>query len=137
MPINDDDTPLYNIGVVARLIGVHPETLRIWERNKLIEPTRHNKQRMFSNNDLKRLNFIHTLINKNGLNIAGTKKVLSMYTCWDHKQCKGGLKNKTPNNNLNSKPCWREEDTFCYELIKKDEKCLKCSFYPNECPCPK
>ncbi|MDD2443054.1 MAG: MerR family transcriptional regulator, partial [Desulfotomaculaceae bacterium] len=79
MPIQDDDQPLFNIGVVAQLLQVHPETLRIWERNNLIEPKRKNRQRLYSNNDLKRLKFIHNLINKKGLNIAGVQQVIVMY----------------------------------------------------------
>lgn len=136
MPINNDDTPLFNIGVVAQLIGVHPETLRIWERHQLIDPTRRNKQRLYTNNDLKRLNFIHTLINKKGLNISGVKQVLSMYNCWHNKQCTGGLKSTSPNDNVNSKLCWKEENTYC-DIKDKSDKCLKCPYYPEECPCPK
>ena len=52
---NNENTPMYTIGIVAELLGVHQETLRIWERNSLISPQRKNTQRLYSNNDLKKL----------------------------------------------------------------------------------
>jgi DNA-binding transcriptional MerR regulator len=61
--------PLYTIGVVADLISVHPETLRVWERHGLLKPHRRNAQRLYTDDDLKRLSFIQELIAK-GLNLA-------------------------------------------------------------------
>ncbi len=128
MPIWDDDQPMLNIGVVAQLLQVHPETLRIWEKNKLIEPARRNKQRLYSNNDLKKLKFIHHLINDKGLNIAGVQQVIAMYPCWKIKSCPGSqLKNKEVVNQ--SKPCWRELGSYCLVVRDQTDLCSTCKYY--------
>ena len=62
--------PLYTISVIAELMGVHPETLRVWERHGLLKIPRRNAQRLYTDNDLKRLSFIQDLLDK-GLNLAG------------------------------------------------------------------
>jgi MerR family transcriptional regulator/heat shock protein HspR len=60
----DDDKGLYTIGTVSKLIGEHPETLRVWERNGLLQPDREGYQRKYSNNDLRRLKFIIYLMHE-------------------------------------------------------------------------
>lgn len=110
----DDDQPALNIGIIAQFLQVHPETLRIWERNGLILPARKNKQRLYSNNDLKRLRFIHHLINEKGLNIAGVQQVLAMYSCWKNKSCQDSqILNKYESINK-SKACWKKEGVFLH-----------------------
>jgi MerR family transcriptional regulator/heat shock protein HspR len=52
------DKSLYAIGVVSEILDVHPETIRVWERRGLIQPSRRGGKRLYSDNDLKRLRFI-------------------------------------------------------------------------------
>ncbi|GAB6181873.1 MerR family transcriptional regulator [Desulfotomaculum defluvii] len=104
--------PKLNIGVISELLGVHPETLRIWERNGLIQPERRNKQRLYSSNDVIRLRFIHQLINKKGLNIASVKQVIQLYPCWFIDNCIGNINDQETQVNPN-KPCWKIQGTFC------------------------
>ncbi len=125
MVLVNDDQPLYNIGVVAELLNVHPETLRIWEKHKLIEPARRNKQRLYTNNDIKRLRFIHYLINEKGLNIAGVQHTLALYPCWTVKGCNGGKREQEGGVNKN-KPCWKEQDTYCFIIQDKADYCSTC-----------
>lgn len=122
----DDEKGLYTIGTVAELLHEHPETLRVWERNGLISPDRNAYQRKYSNNDLKRLKFIKDLMDEKGLNIAGVRQVISMYSCWYQRFCKGGAakNSKIPVNE--SKPCWKEEGTFCLKPSDKSEFCHNC-----------
>lgn len=65
-----EQKPLYTIGIVADLMDVHPETLRVWEHHGLLKPPRRNTQRLYTDGDLKRLGFIKGLLDK-GLNLAG------------------------------------------------------------------
>ncbi len=132
MPIQDDDQPLFNIGVVAQLLQVHPETLRIWERNHLIEPKRKNRQRLYSNNDLKRLKFIHNLINKIGLNLAGVQQVIIMYSCWKGKKCPASHINKQGQAINRNKPCWRELGSFCLMVQDQADLCGTCKYFQSE-----
>ena len=78
------------------MIGEHPETLRVWERNDLLRPDREGYQRKYSNNDVKRLKFIKYLMHEKGLNIAGVKQLTSMYSCWYKRNCKGGATQNSP-----------------------------------------
>ena len=121
-----ENQTLYAIGQVAALLGEHPETLRIWERNDLIRPDRNGYQRKYTQTDLLRLRFIQRLMQEKGLNIAGTRLVVGLYTCWYKRQCTGGAKSGGHDAiNLN-KPCWLRPDTYCVKPADKAELCADC-----------
>ncbi|WP_407308464.1 MerR family transcriptional regulator [Desulfosporosinus sp. SB140] len=123
----DEDQGLYTIGTVAELIEEHPETLRVWERNDLIHPDRKGYQRRYSNNDVKRLQFIKYLIDKKGLNIAGVKHLISMYSCWYNRNCKGGAYQNSPISVNEAKACWKTKGTYCLVASDKAEMCNSCA----------
>lgn len=89
-------TPLYTIGIVAKLLQVCPATLRIWERRELIKPARLGKDRFYSRCDLERLEHIKDLIQKKRINIQGVKKILSTTNCWEIKKCKPAERDSCP-----------------------------------------
>jgi len=67
-----DDEPCYTISVVARLVGVHAQTLRTYEREGLVRPTRSRGNiRLFSNQDVSRIQEIKHWVDQLGLNLAG------------------------------------------------------------------
>lgn len=69
---------VFAISVAAELAGLHPQTLRIYEREGLIEPNRSvGGTRLYSNTDVERLREIATLTGS-GLNIAGVRLVLEL-----------------------------------------------------------
>ncbi|QGG96771.1 heat shock protein transcriptional repressor HspR [Actinomarinicola tropica] len=69
---------VYVISVAAELAGVHPQTLRIYERKGLVEPARTGGgSRRYSEDDVEQLRRIQELTNE-GLNLAGVKRVLEM-----------------------------------------------------------
>jgi MerR family transcriptional regulator/heat shock protein HspR len=69
---------VYVISVAAELAGVHPQTLRIYERKGLVEPARTDGgSRRYSDDDVAMLQRIQELTN-DGLNLAGVKRVLEM-----------------------------------------------------------
>jgi MerR family transcriptional regulator/heat shock protein HspR len=69
---------VYVISVAAELAGVHPQTLRIYERKGLLEPSRTaGGSRRYSEHDLERLHRIAELTD-DGLNLAGVKRVLAL-----------------------------------------------------------
>lgn len=69
---------VYVISVAAELAGVHPQTLRIYERKGLVEPARTGGgSRRYSDDDVEQLRRIQELTNE-GLNLAGVKRVLEM-----------------------------------------------------------
>lgn len=72
------DRAVYVISVAAELAGVHPQTLRIYERKGLVEPARTGGgSRRYSDDDVAMLRRIQDLTNE-GLNLAGVKRVLAM-----------------------------------------------------------
>ena len=74
-----DDRPRYMISVAADLVGMHPQTLRIYESKVLIRPKRTSgNTRLYSEVDLERLRLIQRLTNELGLNLAGVEQVLRL-----------------------------------------------------------
>ncbi len=75
---DDGDMPLYSISVAAELAGMHPQTLRLYERRGLVHPQRTAKNtRRYSPRDVERLQRIQELTEL-GLNLAGVERVLVM-----------------------------------------------------------
>ncbi|MER3466771.1 MAG: MerR family transcriptional regulator, partial [Armatimonadota bacterium] len=71
--------PLFPISVAAKLCGVHPQTLRAYERQGLISPARVNdKNRMFSEVDIERVRRIQRLTQELGVNLAGVEVILRL-----------------------------------------------------------
>ena len=74
----DKDRGLFSISVAAELAGVHPQTLRLYEREGLLDPVRTaGGTRRYSRNDIDRLAEILTLTGA-GLNLAGVRRVLEL-----------------------------------------------------------
>ncbi len=76
---DDKDQPRYVISVAAQMLGVHPQTLRLYEREGLVEPKRTGgKIRLYSERDLERIRCIMRLTNDLGVNLAGAEAILNM-----------------------------------------------------------
>lgn len=74
----DKKSPLYMISVVSRMLEVHPQTLRMYEREGFINPQRINRQRLYSQEDIERLNLVIELTKELGVNKAGVEIILRM-----------------------------------------------------------
>jgi MerR family transcriptional regulator/heat shock protein HspR len=75
---DDIDSPLFMISIAAELAGMHPQTLRVYERRGLVRPQRSAKNtRRYSRRDVERLRRIQALTDL-GLNLAGVERVLAM-----------------------------------------------------------
>ena len=76
--MDDDQRALYIISVAAELAGVHPQTLRIYERKGLIEPSRtEGRSRRYSDRDIALLQRIQELTN-DGVSLAGVRRILEL-----------------------------------------------------------
>ena len=74
-----DDRPRYMISVAAELVGMHPQTLRMYETKGLVRPKRTpGNTRLYSEADLDRLRLIQQLTGQLGLNLAGVETVLRL-----------------------------------------------------------
>src|SRR5579863_3906374 len=71
--------PRYMISVAAEIVGMHPQTLRIYEQKGLLRPKRTaGNTRLYSDEDVARLRLIQQLTTEIGLNLAGVERVLSL-----------------------------------------------------------
>ncbi len=74
-----DERPRYMISVAAELVGMHPQTLRVYETKGLVRPRRTpGNTRLYSEADLERLRLIQRLTTELGLNLAGVETVLRL-----------------------------------------------------------
>ena len=74
-----EDSPTYMIGQIAKMLDIHPQTLRQYEKDGLISPSRtKGKVRVYSNNDLKQIELALQLIREYGINVAGVQMILRL-----------------------------------------------------------
>lgn len=74
-----EDEPCYVISIAARLVGMHQQTLRYYERAGLVEPKRTSGNiRMYSNRDIQRIRQTQRLVDELGVNLAGVDIILRM-----------------------------------------------------------
>ena len=81
MPIfgSVQDRDLIFISVAARMLGMHPQTLRKYERLGLVQPTRTiGSMRLYSREEIERIKLIKRLVDEAGINLAGVQRLLSI-----------------------------------------------------------
>ena len=77
--LRGEDRPCYVISVAARIVGMHAQTLRYYERAGLLKPSRsQGRIRLYSMADINRLRQIQRLINDLGVNLAGAEVIMRM-----------------------------------------------------------
>jgi MerR family transcriptional regulator/heat shock protein HspR len=74
----DADEPVYVISIAARIVGVHQQTLRMYERQGLVQPKRSANRRLYSQRDIERVRQIQRLVADLGVNLAGAEVILRM-----------------------------------------------------------
>ncbi len=74
----DADEPVYVISIAARIVGVHQQTLRMYERQGLLQPWRKANRRLYSRRDIERVRQIQRLVADLGVNLAGAEVILRM-----------------------------------------------------------
>jgi MerR family transcriptional regulator/heat shock protein HspR len=75
----DVEQDLFFISMAARMLGMHPQTLRKYERLGLITPSRTiGSMRVYSRDELDRLRLIKHLVDEAGINLAGVQRLLSI-----------------------------------------------------------
>src|SRR5215510_4583614 len=78
-PDNGESGEFFTISIVSRMYGVHPQTLRLYEREGLLIPHRsEGNRRLYSREDLRRLKIILSLTRELGVNLAGVEIILGM-----------------------------------------------------------
>jgi MerR family transcriptional regulator/heat shock protein HspR len=76
---DQDDEPLFVISIAAKMIGMHAQSLRHYERLGLVRPSRsRGRVRLYSQADIERLRHIQRLVNDLGVNLAGAEVVIRL-----------------------------------------------------------
>ena len=79
VPTWDDRTPIYVISVAAQLAGMHPQTLRQYDRLGLVTPSRASgRGRRYSAYDVAKLRYVQHLSQEEGVNLAGIRHILAL-----------------------------------------------------------
>ena len=118
-------TPLYPIGIVAELIGTTDQTLRLYEKHGLIKPARRNKNRYYSENNIKWLRCLRELIHTKKISINGIKKLLEYAPCWEITECTEDRRGSCTAYIDKTKSCWELNRQICNrETGKICEDCV-------------
>jgi len=87
MQFHDPNEPVYMISVAAQLTGLHPQTVRLYERLGLVSPQRvNNKNRLYCQADIERLMQIRRFTQDLGVNLAGVEVILDLLEKMDRLQ---------------------------------------------------
>ncbi|GAB4388751.1 MAG: hypothetical protein Kow0025_09930 [Thermodesulfovibrionales bacterium] len=124
------EIPLYPIGIVAELIGTTDQTLRLYEKHGLIKPSRRNKNRYYSENDIKWLRCVRELIHKKKISIEGIKRLLDYAPCWEITECSEDRRNKCSAYIDRSKACWELNRLICNR--ESGKMCEDCVVYISQ-----
>lgn len=77
-PLDDQDRPVYVISVAAELAGMHPQTLRTYDRLGLVSPGRAGRARRYSARDIELLREVARLSQEEGVGLAGIQRILGL-----------------------------------------------------------
>lgn len=119
----ENSDPIYPISVAAKLLDVHPRTLRIYEEEGLIKPARKGNKRYYSNDDLAWIKCLRELIHDKGISIPGIKMLLDLTPCWEITKCPQDKRSKCSAFVDRTVPCWQLASTACSRELKQCEKC--------------
>ncbi|PLX84357.1 MAG: MerR family transcriptional regulator [Desulfuromonas sp.] len=125
MAVNNCD-PIYPISVAAKLLGVHPRTIRIYEDEGLIKPSRQGQKRYFSNDDIEWIQCLRYMIHDEGISIPGIKKLLELSPCWEIKNCPPEKRDSCSAYIDKTRPCWERMNTAC---AKDNNQCETCEVF--------
>jgi len=119
--------PVYTLSVTANLSGIPVHSIRQYIDKGLMIPFKKESSRnLFSQVDILRLKYIHKLLEKDGLNIAGIKALLALIPCWAIRHCSDTEREKCQAFFSETIPCWEasEKGTLC-----KNTSCRECDVY--------
>jgi len=117
--------PLFPIGVAAELVGTTDQTLRLYEKHGLVKPARRNKNRYYSENNIKWLKCLRDLIHEKKISIEGVKKLLNYAPCWEIMDCSEERRKHCSSYIERNKPCWELNRRICsHESGRLCEDCI-------------
>jgi hypothetical protein len=124
---NNSLDPVISIGTLAKKVGLSVSAIRKYEEEGLIISHRiHSGHRLFSFEDIERLQTIQHLIKNLGFNIEGIRRMEAILPCWDLLPCNEEIRDSCLAFKGSTKPCWMLKDAHC---TLKGNECRKCDVY--------
>ena len=119
--------PIFTVGVAAQRVGVSEATLRLYDREGLVQPSKSRSgRRLYSVNDLLLVEKVRILIHGEGLNFAGVRAFFSTVPCWKVRHCPEAAKQTCSVYQGQLTPCWaRDGDGH----TKQRSGCENCDVY--------
>jgi len=119
--------PLISIGILAEKVGLSVSAIRKYEVAGLIIPHRTNSgHRMFSYEDITRIQVIQHMIKDIGFNTEGIRRLQALLPCWDLLPCDDMVRDNCAAFRDNTKPCWMMKDAHC---TVQGNECRICIVY--------
>jgi len=115
--------PYMRIDAVARLLGVHPRTLRLYEERGLVLPERVRGQRRYTSADVRWLKCVRSLIHERGYGIDAIIKLLDFTPCWELKDCPEEVRTNCQAATDRRLPCWQIARLTCRRGGKSCDDC--------------
>ncbi|MHC4219544.1 MAG: MerR family transcriptional regulator [Planctomycetota bacterium] len=122
--VND---PLISIGVLAQQVGLSVSAVRKYENDGLILAHRTDSgHRLFSYEDIGRVQSIQHLIQDLGLNTEGIRRMQALLPCWDLLPCSAETRRSCPAYQDTTRPCWTIKGLDC---VAQGNECRQCVVY--------
>lgn len=119
--------PVISIGILADKVGLSVSAIRKYEDEGLIISHRTDSgHRMFSYEDISRIQTIQHMIKELGFNIEGIRRIQSLLPCWDLLPCNNKVRVRCQAFSDNSKPCWMIKNAHC---TMQGNECRQCLVY--------
>ncbi len=124
---HDTLDPVISIGTLAKKVGLSVSAIRKYEEEGLIIPHRTDSgHRMFSYEDISRIQIIQHMIKKLGFNIEGIRRMQALIPCWNLLPCTESERQSCIAYSDNTKPCWLIKEAHC---SLQGNECRKCEVY--------
>jgi MerR family transcriptional regulator/heat shock protein HspR len=120
-------TPVYTLSTTADLSGIPIHSIRQYIDKGLIIPFKKASCRnLFSRVDIMRLNYVHKLLNEDGLNIAGIRSIFSLIPCWAIRKCSVDERENCQAFHSSAFPCWEASQKG---ISCRNSDCRECNVY--------
>ncbi len=131
----ESDVPIFSISAAAKILNISVHTLRMYEREGLfISYKKDSHNRLFSKDDIERIQCIRRTINEAKISIKGIKAIYSLVPCWKIFMCGSEDRAKCEAFNGYNEPCWHlvHSGTIC-----ERQNCRECAVYKEYSDCHK
>lgn len=124
--------PVYTIGIAAEKSGLSVHTLRLYEAEGLIIPAKTSTgRRLYSDLELEKIKCIHSMIQDDGLNFVGIRRLLGLVPCWKLRKCKSNEGKNCKASQKRTRPCWATSE----KCIDPYPSCRDCPVYQGLVHC--